>query len=268
MENSYLETVSAIPRRTEYVNRYFQIRGVDKNDSVLSHTDASAVMFAPSYHHARELLQAATARGALRILEIGCGCGEDSILLSGEKNEVCAIDADEQRVATARKNISTAEKAAHISVYQMDAGSLEFADNSFDLIYANSFLLWVDREAVLSECRRVAKAGGIVLFVHESMKGNPIINLYRLAGFRKKRESLVDRPTAKELASVRAQFANFRAHYFYLISPLLYPLIQRAPAAWPLQRLCSIFQKIDAYLLRCLPWLDRFAWIGVLQYTK
>jgi ubiquinone/menaquinone biosynthesis C-methylase UbiE len=225
-------------------------------------------MFGPSYRYARALLQAATARSALKILEIGCGCGEDSIILSGENNEVCAIDSDEQRVAAARQSIRTAGKAAQISVYQMDAGSLEFADNSFDLIYANSFLLWVDREAVLNECRRVVRPGGTMLFVHESMKGNPISNVYRLAGFRKKRELLVDRPRPKELVGLGVQCSNFRAQYFYLFSPLLYPLIQRFPAAWPLQRLCFIFQKIDAYLLSRLPWLDRFAWIGVLQYTK
>jgi len=268
MEDSITGTISVSQKSADNVSQYFQTRGVDKNDSVLVHTDASGVMFAPSYRYVNELLASITQHGALSILELGCGCGEDSILLSGEGNDVYAVDSDEQRVATARDNIRNAGKAKQMSVYQMDAGSLDFADNSFDLVYANSFLLWVDREVVLGECRRVVKPGGTLLFVHESMEGNTISNVYRLAGFRKTREAIVDRPTPRELTKLGAPFSALRAQYFYLLSPLLYPLIKRFPTSRLIRNLCAFVQGIDAFLLRRLPSLCRFAWIGVLQYTK
>src|SRR5262249_767491 len=62
----------------------------------------------------------------LKILDLGCGCGLDSIALAAETNKVWGIDIAPERLAKARSNVSGSGRSNRISVLWMDAGNLAF----------------------------------------------------------------------------------------------------------------------------------------------
>lgn len=98
-----------------------------------------------------------SARGGqnLRILDIGCGNGDNVCRLSKKGAEVIGIDLD---VAQAQK------KYPALKFLSMPAEKLEFADNNFDKIYAYDVLEHVENvDATLKEIFRVLKSGGTLI---------------------------------------------------------------------------------------------------------
>jgi len=101
-----------------------------------------------------------------KILDAGCGPGSISVGLAkavGPKGELVAIDVDEGIVARAAATLATSGAAnascAVASLYDLSS----FADDSFDVAYANQVLQHLsDPVAALAELRRVVRPGGLV----------------------------------------------------------------------------------------------------------
>lgn len=97
------------------------------------------------------------------ILDAGCGIGAIALDLATtySPRRIVGMDVDADQIATARRwtaerGIRSAEFAVG-SVYE-----LPFADASFDVVYANTVLLYLrDPVRALSEMRRVLRPGGI-----------------------------------------------------------------------------------------------------------
>lgn len=60
----------------------------------------------------------------------------------------------------------------------MDAHQLDFADNSFDVVFGKAILHHLDYEIALKEIRRVLKPEGVMLFM-EPLDFNPLMKLVR-----------------------------------------------------------------------------------------
>ena len=99
-----------------------------------------------------------------RGLESGCGMGETTRQLAGtldKPNEIVGLELNPDLVETAKK-LSSGEQD-DVSFEQGDASALEFADNSFDFVFARYLLMHLaEPEAVLKEMLRVCKSGGAV----------------------------------------------------------------------------------------------------------
>ena len=93
------------------------------------------------YHWIRELeAQIPSGRKEeLEILDIGTGPGFFSILLAEKGYHVTAVDYTEAMLEEARKNAGAL--AGNIQFYRMDAQSLGFLDESFDVIVTRN-LTW------------------------------------------------------------------------------------------------------------------------------
>lgn len=98
----------------------------------------------------------------LKILDIGTGPGFYAIILSKRGYSVTAVDFSTEMLAQAAKNAG--ESAASITFLQMDAQSLSFADNTFDVIVTRN-LTWnlPYPEKAYREWYRVLKSGGVLL---------------------------------------------------------------------------------------------------------
>ena len=112
--------------------------------------------------HAAEIINA----GSGRVLEVGVGTG---LALPNYKShlDVVGIDLAPEMLDKARERVK-AEKLTNISgLYEMDAGNLSFADNSFDTTVAMYVITVVpDPTKVMQELSRVTKPGGEVLLVN------------------------------------------------------------------------------------------------------
>jgi 2-polyprenyl-3-methyl-5-hydroxy-6-metoxy-1,4-benzoquinol methylase len=67
-----------------------------------------------------------------RVLEIGCGLGSHAQLLAQSGCILTAIDLTDTAVETSRRRLGLQGLSADVLV--MDAGHLDFPDNTFDLV--------------------------------------------------------------------------------------------------------------------------------------
>lgn len=91
-----------------------------------------------------------------RLLDIGCGTGRVTRLLSDKAEQVLAMDIAEGMVTFARSHI-----AQPITWLTGDAEALPLQDASVDCVFSSMALQWCDNpQKVFAEIERVLEAGG------------------------------------------------------------------------------------------------------------
>lgn len=98
-----------------------------------------------------------------QVLDLGCGAGLDSILMSGKvlpDGSIHALDASRAMIAAAKTNAAAAQ-AGNIIFHHAPAEHIPLDDNSMNIVAINGILnLCTSKTAVLAEIRRVLKDGG------------------------------------------------------------------------------------------------------------
>lgn len=91
-----------------------------------------------------------------RLLDLGCGTGSHLPLLATHAAELLAVDLAPNMVARAQ--------ARGYPALVADAEQLPLADGSFDRIFSNLMVQWLDGLGpVLAECQRLLRPGGMAL---------------------------------------------------------------------------------------------------------
>ena len=110
----------------------------------------------------KQVLSHFPAGQTLQILDIGCGPGFFSIILSAMGHDVTGIDGADGMLQRARANVAAAHSDADI--LQMDANCLDFPDGTFDLVVSRNVThTLLDHAAAYTEWKRVLKPGGLLL---------------------------------------------------------------------------------------------------------
>lgn len=119
-----------------------------------------------------------------RVVEIGCGEGGFSWALAEHGADwVLGIDIATESVARAGRALK--EKAPAVRFAAHDASRLGLVDNSVDVIFTMaSFEHFMDPGAVIGECRRVLKPGGILYACFEPWYGPYGGHLFDFIGIR------------------------------------------------------------------------------------
>jgi ubiquinone/menaquinone biosynthesis C-methylase UbiE len=119
------------------------------------------------YHEMTEgLLRRAGIGAGMRVLDIGCGVGDVSLLagaLVGSRGAVLGIDRSEDGLQTARRRADAAGQPwVHFAAAEID----EFATNEkFDALIGRLVLMYLpDPAATLRRLRGYLRAGGIIVF--------------------------------------------------------------------------------------------------------
>jgi phosphatidylethanolamine/phosphatidyl-N-methylethanolamine N-methyltransferase len=101
-----------------------------------------------------------------RVLEVGVGTGL-SLPDYGRHLEIVGIDLSPEMLEKARERVEEERLGNVTGLYEMDAGELEFDDESFDTVVAMYVMTVVpDPEKVMRELNRVTKPGGEVILVN------------------------------------------------------------------------------------------------------
>jgi ubiquinone/menaquinone biosynthesis C-methylase UbiE len=213
----------------------------------------------------------------MRILEIGCGDGFDTAQLSKRGHEVYAVDLAFNRLRRGVEHLNEVGPDDKAQFIQCSAEEMPFADNSFDLIYSHSVLLYAKFKKVIAEAHRILKPGGTVLFDNESMPHHPLLKLTRnLTGGALKREMerLVERIEPDKIQQeFSGMFSKIEHHEFFLLSPFAFSfrlLMNKAGLNKqdPNEMSYRLAHAIDQAALSLAPPLRKYCWVTVLQCTK
>jgi SAM-dependent methyltransferase len=158
--------------------------------------------------HIPEAANFAATRG-LRVLEIGCGLGTDGAQFALAGADYTGIDLTDASIELAKRKFELSGLPGEFRI--ADAENLEFADNSFDLVYSHGVLHHTpDTARAVREIHRVLKPGGraVVMLYHRGSYNYRIgIRVLRRAGARLlKSESginIVNRLTGEPIESLR-----------------------------------------------------------------
>lgn len=96
-----------------------------------------------------------------RVLVVGCGFGEDALILAKAGAEVHAFDLSPVSIKMA--NELADRENLKISFREMTAEKLEYEDSFFDIVTARDILHHVEVVESLNEIRRVSKKNGLFL---------------------------------------------------------------------------------------------------------
>jgi ubiquinone/menaquinone biosynthesis C-methylase UbiE len=152
----------------------------------------------------------------LRVLEIGCGLGTDGARFARAGALYTGVDLTEAAVSLARRRFELEGLAGEFRV--ADAEALDFADESFDIVYSHGVLHHTpDATAAVREIRRVLAPVGravVMLYHRDSYNYRVNIRCLRRVGARLLRTeaglSLAHRLTGEPVESLREHAAHLK----------------------------------------------------------
>jgi phosphatidylethanolamine/phosphatidyl-N-methylethanolamine N-methyltransferase len=110
-----------------------------------------------------------------RILEVGIGTGIN-VSLYPRHCHVTGIDFSAKMLEKARERVAR-KGLSNVSLHEMDAARLSFADGSFDIVYAPYVISVVsDPVRVVREMRRVCRPGGKIIVLNHFRSLSPILS--------------------------------------------------------------------------------------------
>jgi ubiquinone/menaquinone biosynthesis C-methylase UbiE len=182
-----------------------------------------------------------------KVLDFGCGAGEEAVYLAKMGARVTAIDISPKGIELTRARAEANGVAEAVDARLMRCDPTEFSDASFDLVHGFGILHHVGLHAGLTEVHRVLKRGGHGVFWEHMGNCALIERLRPKAG----RATLGERPIQwSEIATVAPLFQSVEARAFHLMSRLRLHLTLTGH---------SFVKCFDHALLSILPRLRFFA---------
>ncbi|MCK4251601.1 class I SAM-dependent methyltransferase [candidate division WOR-3 bacterium] len=194
------------------------------------------------------------------ILEIGCGLGLFAISMASKGARVSAIDISEYAIKTAKQKAT--KENLEIDFRIMDAESLKFRNNDFELIYGISILHHLDLKRVIPEIKRVIKIGGKAIFI-EPMEHNPFIKTFRFLTPRLRSKD--EHPLRmKDLQLISKRFPGYEFKYYYFLALFAFPFCK-----FPFyDKIQHFFERLDRKIFAIIPSLKKFSWQVLLILEK
>jgi len=130
------------------------------------------VVFGPTLHPGRvQAIQRMSIPSGDRLLEVGIGTGINACLYPRDCN-VTGIDLSAPMLEKARGRFAR-KGIRNVRLQKMDAATLKFADDTFDIVYAPYLISVVpDPVAVVREMYRVCRPGGRIIFLNHFRSEN------------------------------------------------------------------------------------------------
>lgn len=184
------------------------------------------------------------------ILDIGCGYGFRTVGLSEKvRGNVVGVDLDPERIREA--NLYARENRLDNCRFEvMDAESLDFGDNRFDVVVADEMIHHVGNlDRVVNEMHRVLKKGGIAL-ISDHNRLSLASELVRWIKFGKNREKLFSVREVKSrfqqcgFTDIVYRHILFTPPFYNLPTPLLHlsyrieAVMEQTPG---LERQCGVY---------------------------
>jgi ubiquinone/menaquinone biosynthesis C-methylase UbiE len=194
------------------------------------------------------------------VLEIGCGMGVNSILLNQKGAKVTAIDISQKRLAWVKQLLK--DNPSPPTFLRASGEILPFHDNSFDIVYSNAVLIHLDKLKTTREVFRVLKPGGMAIFI-EPLKYHPLVNLYRYTLGPKVWRKIASYFSFKDIEQMGQCFNHYEHKEFYLFSFFSFYWEFGHRNLSKFKKSLFRWQKIDNFLFKLCPFLNRLSWFTV-----
>jgi phosphatidylethanolamine/phosphatidyl-N-methylethanolamine N-methyltransferase len=123
----------------------------------------------------REAMRELPLDPGTEILEVGIGTGLTATLYPSDCR-VTGIDLSGPMLREAARHVES-HRRTNVRLWRMDASSLAFPDESFDVVYAAYVISVVpDPVAVLREMRRVCRVGGHIVLLNHFLSTTPLLS--------------------------------------------------------------------------------------------
>jgi len=133
-----------------------------------------------------EVLRRAGIGPGMRVVDVGCGAGDVSLLLAslvGATGSVIGVDRSAESVQAAQERVAGAQ-LPHVMFRHCDLADL-MLDTPVDAVVGRFVLLYLaDPASTLERLRRLVRPGGLVVFQEMDMTGArsaPLVPLYETA---------------------------------------------------------------------------------------
>ena len=127
----------------------------------------------------RFTIQVSALRPGQRILDLAGGTGDFSLQFStivGNNGQVVLADINESMLKIGRDRIIDAGKSSNISIAQVNAEDLPFANNTFDCVcIAYGLRNVTNKDSALRSMKRVLRPGGRVIILEFSAPKNKLL---------------------------------------------------------------------------------------------
>lgn len=216
-----------------------------------------------------------------KILNLGCGLGEEAVYLAKLGAQVVAIDISNGMIEATKKLAKKYKVSDKITYQQMDAEKLKFRDNYFDGIAGCNILHHVDIKKSIKEVKRVLKKKGVAVF-SEPLIYNPVINVYRVMAdqVRTDHERPLNDADMKYIKKVFPKMKHKEFHLFtllifvwFFIGERLHPNEARywkkiLTEAAKYEKPFKLLHMFDKTLFRIFPFFQKYCWVTVIRVEK
>lgn len=224
-----------------------------------------------SYWHVIEIVKQNFRSEDQKVLDFGCGPGQNSLIFSKIGYQVFGFDLSPMNISIAERLAQKYAVTDRTYFSVNTAERLDYEDEYFDAIVGIDILHHINISQALTECSRVLKKGGLAIF-HEPVRV-PVFDRLRETRFVKwlvPREVSLERHitederklTDEDIEIVKSFDPNSSAQHFLLFSRL--DRFIRDPN----NKTPSLLEKVDFYLFKSLPFLKRFGGVIVIVLRK
>jgi ubiquinone/menaquinone biosynthesis C-methylase UbiE len=112
-----------------------------------------------------------------RLLDFGCGCGDNSSIFAHIGYQVEGFDISEGNLDVARQLVEKEGLTNQVHFSVQAAESLNYPDAQFDVVAGVDILHHVDISPALAECHRVLRDRGVAFFIEPL--SNPLFDTLR-----------------------------------------------------------------------------------------
>lgn len=198
-----------------------------------------------------------------RVLDFGCGSGENCVVLARRGARVVGVDISESLIRVARKRLTVNGLGGKAAFAVGSAHDLPIEPGSIDVVLGIAVLHHLDLDASAREVHRVLKPGGRAIF-QEPVRDSWLLKTIRRAiPYQAPDVSPFERPlTSQELERFAARFSRHR------IRPFSLPFVNLTQAVPPLRRYIHESYRLDGALLKRAPSLHAYSGIRVIEVEK
>jgi len=198
------------------------------------------------------------------VLDLGCGSGENSLLLARRGADVIGVDISESLLALARRRLAVNGCGdASVRFVPASAHRLPIPDASVDLVLGIAILHHLDLDATSREVFRILRPGGRAVFKEPVRDSRLFRSVRKLVPYRAPDVSPFERPlTTAELKQFAGRFRLDHLRSFRL------PFVSVVQLTPMLRRWTDDAYRLDARLLERYPRLAALSSVTVFGIRK